>query len=197
MDPVGAVTPEPASIPIVLPGRMLRLIGSVRPENGLPVARDLMMLNRESRQTILLVIDTTGGYGRTARAITTAIALSRAHVVGLVLTRALSAGFVVLQACHSRFALPASTLGVHHSYIEGPQMLHSAEHAEAFADLIGRQANAQAEVWQAETAGLAARTGLAVEEAAALMKQAPRLSAREALEYGMLDGILTPRQQVP
>jgi ATP-dependent protease ClpP protease subunit len=183
---------QAVAIPAVRPERILRLIGGVDAGTCQSLAKDVARLGQESGEPMLLLIDSHGGGARAARTLITVLQLLPDAVTGLVLTRALSSAFEVLQACSPRLAFDSSRLGTHHSYLQGPTSFTDSIHARAYQDLVERDLKAQAEVWQREARLLAARTGLPPDEAAALLRQERILTAPEALSLGLLDGIVGP-----
>ncbi len=180
---------EVPGLPIIEPGRVLSCIGAVRWYRTSPLADELLRLGRIADKPILLVIDSPGGDSNAADALHTVINLIQAPVIGLVATRACSAGCEILQACRVRLAFPSSALLVHFSSITSTEPLTQAN-ADA-RNVFSQQRRAAQEVqWATEVRTLAKRTGMELEAARQLLTEDRILPAREALALGLLDGIV-------
>ena len=178
-------------VPPVPARRILHLCGEVSHSETVILAESLLALNRESDNPILLVLDSSGGSATGAHTLTAALGLCKVPLVGLVITRAYSAGFEILQGCDLRLALPSSSLGAHFSHLRsGMSHLTNATDAKALADHHARILAFKQAGWKLQVASLSARSGLDPDQVETLLKREPVLSAAEALELGFIDAIV-------
>lgn len=111
--------------------------------------------------------------------------------IGLVFTRAASAGFTILQACDLRLALSSSSLHTHFSYIPGSaETLTDATHVEAFVSWKESRLRVLRSHWERSVEAFSRRTGLAPEQARAVLERNRLMPAHEAFACGCLDGIV-------
>lgn len=177
----------------------LTLDGVIGPASADYFVRGLAAAVEEGAGVVVLRIDTPGGLDTSMRDIVRAIMASPIPVLGYVApggARAASAGTFILYACHVAAMAPATNLGAATPVAIGGGGLPGGE---GEADQSKGEEGAKA-----ESAGMAKATndaiayirslaelrGRNVEWAEAAVREAASLSARQALEQGVIDLIV-------
>jgi len=185
-------SPRRLPLPYVFPDRIFSLTGRILHDGGcVAIANSVRAQDEAAAEPILITIDCPGGVGREADLLATIIRFCRSPTIGLVITRAYSAGFNILQACDLRMALQSSSLLAHHGSVPAStQALNSASHAEAFVKWKTNALEYQQAAWDKKTEVLSSRTGLDPERVSRLLRQDRVLKPIEAFELGFLDAVI-------
>ena len=135
----------------------------------------------KARIPIILMINTDGGDLYEANMLIDVIRASKTPVIGINMSKAFSAGCYIFLACHKRYAMPSSWFLFHRGSgnVGGNQY-----------DVV-----AQTQQWNEAVENLRAlaveRTKFTEEELEAKWKNDFFLSAREAVEAGVADAVVT------
>lgn len=174
---------------LLLKKRQLALFGEIDGKEDDYIRDGLLWLNCESAaEPILLWIDSPGGRTFPALAIYDRIRLSPAPVFGLVASIAASGASLVLQACHTRVALPHSRIHLHGvTFREVPLQLF-LEESQKFTDEGRRLQDYVFGVYER-------RSGKSRQEIEQLSKEEKPLFAEQALEFGLVDRIVSTREE--
>jgi ATP-dependent Clp protease protease subunit len=101
----------------LMAARKIILLGDLNQETQEKLSTAIIYLNTISSDPIIFYIDSRGGGVHSAIHLWDTIRLSKAPLHGIVVGKALSAAFAVLQACHVRLAFPNANLMNHGSSV--------------------------------------------------------------------------------
>ena len=170
-------------------GRTLFLYGDIDTDLIQKTVQKLLELGQDSSDPILLIVNSPGGNVRCMNALLDAIRMTTAPVNVLVLGQACSAAAIltILAEPGRRFVSPTSTLMVHpiSSYSRG----NSTEMREELRRITRLELDQRKEILE--------RTRLSRSELNKLMRTEKLIRAGEALNYGMVDKIVTRFDQIP
>lgn len=149
------------------------------------VAENLLYLAAISDDPITLYINSGGGDGESARMLYGIIANLPAPVHGIVIGKAHSAAFVILQACAHRAAYPYAKI-MHHI----PGIISGERITEEDAKKTFKDYNCQYEILLAQ---IHTRTKQPKRLLKQWFKNEHEFSAHEALKYNFIDEVIKPR----
>lgn len=192
---------------MISPNRVVDLRGELTKEAGEDISSKLYQLDKESKEPIVLAINSKGGRGIAIVTILRAIKEIKSSVYGVVVGIAHSAAFVILQSCEQRIACthPNVSLLFHPSKIhvedlkrlsglgneldvEGPLAL-VVDDTLVEGEIKGGyfRAVADDDMYEEFLIELANRSGQTVAKLKQYTDQ--RLSPHKALELGLLDDL--------
>jgi len=140
----------------------------------------LVAICNKNHKPITLVINSSGGFVASAIAIYDAIRACPAKIHGVVIGDCLSAAVLVLQACDSRTMTENSRLMFH---------LGTAGVRRTTSPDLTREAEEEGRIMQQFNDLIALRSGLKSSEIAKLENPVSYLTATDAKERGLVDGI--------
>ena len=179
------------SLPFVAPGRILSLVGPVTIDRCTLLADSVRRLDREGTSPILLVVDTIGGSSIGAQIVAAVISFCRSPTIGLVISRAASAGFTVLQACDLRLALATSYVMTHYTNLRDPETpITNARSIDSLQDWMQMRMSFRKAMWTRQEESLCRLTGLDPERIKEMLGRDRDVSAMEAFQLGFIDGIV-------
>lgn len=172
--------------------RIIFLSDEIDAEVATTIAATMFYLDhKDSKKPIVLYINTPGGtVSDGLLTIYDAMQFVKSPIKTICIGEAYSAGAVILASgSHGqRLAFPNAKIMIHGLQIGG--LRGSAVDIAIEAAEIARQNTALAEI-------LARHTGKTIERILSDIKTDRYLSAKEALEYGLIDAIVAPSKQLP
>lgn len=144
----------------------------------------MVWLNAQSEEEIKIIIDCNGGGANAGLDMYDMIKFSSAPVTGIVYSRASSMASVILQACKKRLALPHSRILIHYLRMNEIPFNEMEENFEEAIKTARGQQDGINEIYQKAT-------GKSLEEIKSAMKADKSMTAQEALEFGLIDEIIS------
>lgn len=169
----------------MLQDRIVMLFDMVSDESAQLVISQLLYLDSISHDEITLYINTGGGYCTSGSAIIDVIQHIQSPVTGICMGLAASMGAVILSVCDKRYATPNSEIMVH-------QPLGGAY---GQATDIQIQAENILKTKKRLTKILSDNSLLSFEEMEAICERDFYMDAEEAMEIGLIDGIVKPSKK--
>ena len=151
----------------------------------------LLEWEQASEDPVVLVIDSSGGDARGGRALFDALRLMTAPTIGLVIGRAYSATSEILQGCRWRLGSSHARLMVHHSTGEARFDLRYGIKDDWISEVIGQRKTKLEYQALARISLYSHRTGRTTEDIGSLLNKDLILSARKAVEMGLLDAVVS------
>lgn len=164
--------------------RTIYLNEDITPRESKEFGMAMMWLNAQSDEEIKLVIDCTGGIVTAGLDMFDMIMFSNAPVAGIVYSRADSMASVILQACDKRYALPHARMLIHYLKTNEIPLNELDEEPEKALRSAKERQNSINEIYQKAT-------GRSIEEIKSKMKENKSMTAMEALDFGLIDEIIT------
>lgn len=144
----------------------------------------VMWLNAQNSNEIKIIIDSDGGSAAAGLDMYDMIKFSKAPVTGVVYGYASSMASVILQACDKRYALPHANILIHYlKTYEIPLNEIDEDIEKAIRFSRDRQNSINGIYGQT--------TGKSLEEIQEALKKGEMMTAKEALEFGLIDEIIT------
>lgn len=156
------------------------LKGRITPENVHIVMEALAFLSIQNIPSVSLYINSGGGGVDPGLDLYDLLKRSRKKMIGIVEGRCSSMAAIVLQGCETRKAY-------HDAYILIHDISFDRDVAASDKELAERKRKRQERVY----AILSERTGRSVEEIREKCKENKKMSAQEALRFGLIDEIIT------
>lgn len=160
--------------------------GEVNAELAENIGKAIVLLNAQSEvEPITIYIDSMGGSAKSGLDIYYALKASKAPVTGIVFRSAESMATVILQACTLRKAYRSATLLAHALWMKISLPEYEDEESGFVEDVYADQALVEQI--------LAERSGKTPREIHKYMwanRNEERMSAEEALKFGLIDGII-------
>lgn len=164
--------------------RSILLSGPVDQELADGICSQLYLLDRESKEPIMMHINTPGGSITDGLAIYDTIKCIRSPVIGIVSGACYSAGLIILAATDLRLATPSASF-FYHQPIMNPQELNSTETVQHTVEMyrwsqkhmdkiIRKRANISKKKWKQEFEGRVAK----------------HFACKEALKYNIIDEVM-------
>lgn len=152
------------------------------------IIKPLIFRAKQNQPEVRLLIDSDGGFLTSLTSISTVLTLSGLPTVGLVLGRAKSAAFLLLQYCDQRLAMPGSFLLPHwgHYQLNNNEVAALIRGETWPTDMV--RSYTKAHITQTHL-----RSGQDVDKLAVMFDQERLLPAQLALEYGFIDEIVAPK----
>ena len=172
----------------LLKERIIWLGSEVRDDNANAICAQMLLLAAEDpERDIYLYINSPGGSFTALTAIYDTMQYIKPQIQTVCLGQAASAAAVLLAAGSEgkRLALPNARILIHQPAMEGMQ--GQASDIEIVANELDRM-----RTWLEET--LAAHTGQSVDKVHADLERDKILTAQAALEYGLVDQVLSSRK---
>lgn len=158
-------------------------LGRVEADSGEDLAKSLTRFYERGLRKVIIAISSGGGDARIAMNLYDIIRVYPGEVTGLVVGQAMSAAALMLQACHRRMALPHSRVLIHHGTCTlDLDCVFRPWKLKKFIDQ-------QKALLEADYRILCSRTKKTRAEIQALSFENRAMSADEAVEFGLLDGI--------
>jgi ATP-dependent protease ClpP protease subunit len=167
---------------------VIPIVTDIKPELASIVIECVLEAILRNIKNITVLIDTNGGEVKAGISIANSLALAAANGVdvrGLVLSKASSAGFIILQACNQRIACRGSSLMVHW----GQSSLQNRDIAEIVS---GKECQALEQIINSRNemlAMLVTRSGLAEEKIREMCDNETSLYPQQAMDLNLLDSI--------
>lgn len=156
----------------------IRLKGEISEKNVSLIMDAFAVLSVRNPPAITLYINSVGGSVREGLELFYQIENMKRPIIGIVRTKASSMAVILLQACATRRAHSEATFLIHDLYFEG-------------SGTLGDAASALRERKQKEVYGILSRkTGRSMEEIAAKCRENKKMSAEEALAFGLIDEVI-------
>lgn len=155
------------------------------------IIKPLIFRARQNHPEVRLLIDSNGGNFISLVSIQTALKLVELPSVGLVMGRALSAGFYLLQHCDKRLAVAGSFLMPHWGTTGFSNMEIAAMVRGESWPLDNLLAYTEAAIAQTHK-----RSGQSIELLHTMFEQERKFTAKVALGFGFIDKIVDP-EDVP
>lgn len=163
--------------------RKIVISGEVNVDMEEALCKALFVFEQESNENIKLFFDSCGGRAQAGQHLFGLIRAMRVPVHGIVMTKACSAAFHILQACRWRVAFPESELMNHGTELAGLRIDQP--------DLETRLSH-----WRARhedfLSFLASRSRVTLDQLRTWSIAEKYLTAPEALEAGLIDEIYSP-----
>lgn len=174
------------ALKLVREKQAIPLMGEICEELEAIVIECLMEANFRDLKKVTLVINSNGGNLSSAHGIANTIRLSKTKVVGVVLSKAKSAAMMILQACSERIACSGATMLMHWGRTNFLNYeLDAIMRGEG--DWVIRQVIERNEDL---VAALMNKSKLTKDQIWEMCRQERNLSAREALEFDLIDRIV-------
>lgn len=178
----------------IVDNRILWLTGDINDTVTTDFAKVIFEYNRmdmgipeEQRQPIIILIDSAGGDLYTMQLLVDCIEASKTKVIGVSMSKCMSAAALILLACHKRLALRNSTIMLHAGSIE--------EASGTFREMAMMMENYQRQVkHMAEF--IMSHSDVDDEVFADKFESDWYITPTEALEYKMIDGIVSSLDEV-
>lgn len=164
--------------------RVIYVNGKITPDTAREFGLAVMWLNAQNSNEIKLIIDSDGGSAAAGLDMYDMINFSKAPMTGIVYGYASSMASVILQACDKRYALPHANILIHYlrtSEIPLNEIDEDIEKALRFSR--DRQNSINGIYGQT--------TGRSLEEIQDTLKKNKMMTAQEAMEFGLIDEIIT------
>ena len=174
----------------LLKSRIVWLGEDVRDDNANAICSQLLLLSAEDpEKDIYLYINSPGGSVTAGMAIYDTMQYIRPDIQTFVIGQAASAAAVLLGAGApgKRFALPNARVLIHQPALAGGEYGQASDIEIQAAEILRMR------TWLEET--MARHTGKPVEQVNRDIDRDKILSANEALEYGIVDQVLTSRKR--
>jgi ATP-dependent protease ClpP protease subunit len=169
--------------------RVVILSGEITGEIVARVAAELAQLELQSREAISLLIDSPGGDTKPARELADLIKKLTSPVHATVTRQALSAGFIVLQACTRRMAGENASLMFH------PPGFTAEEASAISAFPCDEDVRFDDDEQYLEWLGyLSQRSGAPLELLASWGREEKEFNVGEALQHGFIDEVVPARE---
>lgn len=163
------------------------MIGEITPDMGRKLIEGVII-----QEPILVLIDTGGGDIEAAHIISAFLAYN-GQTTGLVLGRVDSAGIIVLQSCHNRIMMENATMFFHSTSLTPRFRNLDAESDEKIEEYRKSRLESQHKY----ESSIAHRCGLTSEQIREFCRQERRLTAKEAVEHGLADRVLSFEELLP
>ena len=173
----------------LLKDRIIMLSGEVNDDMANTIIAQLLFLDaQDSEKDIYLYINSPGGSVSAGLAIFDTMNFVKADVQTIVLGMAASMGSFLLTAGAKgkRFALPNAEIMIHQPAIHGSGIQGQASDIKIISDHMIKSRQRLNHI-------LADNTGKSIEQVAADTERDYYMSAREAVEYGLIDKIIDRR----
>jgi len=165
--------------------RQLYLTGEINAAKANKIGQAILWLNaKDIKQPITLYINSTGGSIPSGFDFCDMVKHSKSPVIGIVFRQANSMATVVLQACHERKAMANSSLFLHNIRMTVEGEIHEIE--EKTKKAVAASWDDQQKIYMA----LSEKSKISVEEIADICAKRTTLSAKEALEKGLINEIV-------
>lgn len=180
---MNALNKKEALIELVQKRRIIYLDERITTETAKDFGLVIPWLNSQNDEEIKLIIDCGGGSAAAGLNMYDMVVFSNAPVVGIVYGQASSMASVILQACKKRYALPHAGVCIHYLKTYEIPLNDLDEDPEKALKSVRERQKSVNDIYHK-------RTGKSLEEIKIALKEDKLLSAKEALEFGLIDEII-------
>lgn len=173
-----------AILDLVQKKRVLYVDEKITPDMEKDFGLAIMWLNAQSDEEIPLIINCNGGSATAGLNIYDMVRFSNAPVTGIVFGRANSMASVILQGCKKRYALPHAKMWIHYLRTYEIPLNEIEEDLEKAIRLAREEQESINEIYREAT-------HRSLEDIKSALKADKSMSAKEALEFGLIDEIIT------
>lgn len=178
----------------IVENRILWLTGEISDTVTTDFAKVIFEYNRmdtgvpeDKRKPIIILIDSAGGDLYTMQLLVDCIEASKTKVIGVSMSKCMSAAALILLACHKRLALRNSTIMLHAGSIE--------EASGSFREMAMMMENYQRQI-EHMVEFIMAHSDVDEDVFANKFESDWYITTQEALDYKMIDGIVSSLDEV-
>lgn len=181
---MSVLSKKEAIIDLIQKSRTIYLDERITAETAKEFGLAMAWLNSQNDEEVKLIIDCGGGSATAGLNMYDMVMFSNAPVVGIVYGQASSMASVILQACKKRYALQHAGLCIHYLKTYEIPLNDLDEDPEKALKSVRERQKSINDIYHK-------RTCKSFEEIKLALKEDKLLSSKEALEFGLIDEIIT------